>query len=170
MRSGDRNQEPETRSQETGARSQEAGDRKRVVEVAYSWLGTPYHTGGKVKGVGVDCLTLLAGIFEEAGLVSDVAIPYYPNDWHLHRTQERYLEGLLTYCKETKEPQAGDIALWKFGRCFSHGAIIIDYPLIIHAFVGRECVLEDLSKSDWLNFIGTKASNKPRPVRFFSVF
>lgn len=121
--------------------------RARVVKTAHEWLGTPYHTGGRVKGVGADCLTLLAGVFEEAGLVGHMEIPYYPNDWHLHRAAERYLNGLLQYAHEVSEPLPGDIALWKFGRCFSHGAIVVQWPVIIHAYVDRACTLEDASKA-----------------------
>ena len=53
----------------------ESTERARVVAIAHEWLGTPYHTGGRLKGVGVDCLTLLAGVFSEAGLVGQVDIP-----------------------------------------------------------------------------------------------
>src|ERR1700733_1848357 len=109
--------------------------RQRVVSVARSWLGTPYHTGGRVKGNqgGIDCLTLLAEVFAEAGLVDRVPIPYYPHDWHLHRDTERYLEGLLKYTHEIAGPPLpGDITLWKFGRCFSHGAVVTSWPQVIH--------------------------------------
>ncbi len=145
--------------------------RARAVQAAYTWLGTPYHTGGRVKSAGVDCLTLLAEVFTEAGLVERIDIPYYPNDWHLHRESERYLQGLLHYTQEVTEPLPGDIALWKFGRCFSHGAIVVEWPVIIHAYVGRECTLEDASKAKWLTHIGenTEDKGKRRPVRFFSV-
>ena len=44
-------------------------DRATVVRIAKSWCGTPYVHAGRIKGQGVDCLTLLAGVFEDAGLV-----------------------------------------------------------------------------------------------------
>src|SRR5271156_2258434 len=101
----------------------EAVERQRVVNVARSWVGTPYHTAARVKGQGADCITFVSGVFEEAGLVPRIPIPYYPHDWHLHKSVERYLEGLLKYTREIQgPPKSGDIALWKFGRCFSHGA------------------------------------------------
>lgn len=150
-------------------------ERQRVVSVARSWLSTPYHTGGRVKGLhgGIDCLTLLAEVYAEAGLVSKVGIPYYPHDWHLHRDTERYLEGLLKYTKEIEgPPQPGDIALWKFGRCFSHGAIVIEWPRIIHAYVGSSVRYENAETAQWLRFIGESVAErgKPRPVRFFSLW
>lgn len=147
----------------------EAALRQRVVAVARGWTGTPYHAGGRVKGAGADCLTLLAEVYAEAGLVPRVSIPHYPQDWHLHRDGERYLDGLARYTREIAgEPQPGDIALWKFGRCYSHGAIVVEWPVIIHAYVGRGCQMEDVEMALWLSR-GANGQAK-RPVRFFSVF
>ena len=150
---------------------QEKQERQRVVEAAKEFLGTPYHPAGRIKGAGVDCLTLLACVVEEAGLVPHVDIPYYPKDWHLHRDAERYLEGLLQYTREIEGPPLpGDVVLWKFGRCYSHGAIVVEWPVVIHAYVGRNCTIEDTSAATWLTHIGenTEDRGKPRPKRFFS--
>jgi NlpC/P60 family putative phage cell wall peptidase len=148
----------------------EPQQRQRVVEVAKSFISTPYHHMGMIKGVGVDCLTLLAAVFNEAGLIEQPEIPYYPSDWMLHRDAERYLEGVMKYCREVPTPQPGDIALWKFGRCFSHGAIVIEWPMIIHAYWRRNCILEDALAATWLTRIGENGPDqgKERQVRFFS--
>lgn len=152
----------------------EIQERQRVISVARSWVGTPYHTAGRVKGKsgGIDCLTLLAEVYAEAGLVERIPIPHYPHDWHLHRSVERYLEGLLKYTHEIEgPPQPGDIALWKFGRCFSHGAIVIAWPQVIHAYVGSSVKYENTETAQWLKCIGEGAERgKPRPVRFFSIW
>jgi cell wall-associated NlpC family hydrolase len=149
----------------------ELDERKRVVEVAHQWLKTPYHHAARIKGVGCDCLTLLAEVFTEAELVPRIDVPYYPKDWHLHRDAERYLDGLLGYTREIEGPPLpGDVVLWKFGRCYSHGAIVVKWPVVIHAYVGRNCIIEDTEAATWLNFIGEnrEESGKPRPRRFFS--
>lgn len=151
--------------------TQEWIERQKVVKVARSWERTPYRHMGRVKGAGADCLTLLAETFEEAGLVPKIEIPFYPQDWMHHRDAERYLEGLLEHAKEIKgPPKPGDIVLWKFGRCYSHGAIVIEWPLIIHASAGTNIHLEDASKLQSLCFIGENVPGKgnPRPVKFFS--
>jgi cell wall-associated NlpC family hydrolase len=148
-------------------------ERSRIITVARSWLGTPYHTGGRLKGAGVDCLTLLVEVFAEAGVVPRIDVPYYPHDWHLHHGEERYQKGLLRYAREIDTvPEPGDIALWKFGRCFSHGAIVMNWPIIIHAYVGRACTLDDAEAALWLSHIGEggQAACRPRPRKFFSVF
>ena len=136
--------------------------RAAVVEEARSWIGTPYHHMGRVKGVGADCLTLLAEVYERAGVVGHVEVPFYPPDWHLHRDVERYLEGLLCHAREIypELPEAGDIALFRMGRCFAHGAIVTAWPKLIHALAGA-CVLDgDM----------TQPPLAGRAVRFFSPF
>ena len=149
----------------------EQEQRARVVDVAMTWLGTPYHHAGRVKGAGVDCLTLLAEVFREAGVVEPVEVPFYPMDWMHHRDAERYLEGLMQYAKPIDgPPQTGDIVLWKVGRCFSHGAIVTNWPQIIHAQAGRVVTLEDAENAAWLTHVGENVAGKgkPREKRFFS--
>ena len=153
----------------------EAAQRANVVRIAQTYLGTPYHHMGRIKGAGVDCLTLLAQVYEEAGLVGKIDIPYYPKEWHLHKESEHYLEGLMKYTAElspTDNPQPGDIVLYRFGRCYSHGAIVIAWPIIIHAYVQRVCMFEDADKATWLTHIGEPGEGygKRRPRRFFSIW
>lgn len=146
-------------------------ERKRVVKIAESWLRTPYRHMGRVKGAGVDCLTLLAEVFHEAALVPKVQIEFYPQDWMHHRDTERYLEGLMKYCTEIQgTPQPGDIVLWKAGRCFSHGAIVVAWPQIIHAQCRCMVMLDDAEKTAWLTHVGENNGDKGkvRERKFFS--
>ena len=148
----------------------EAEERSRVVRIAREYIGTAYHPHGRKKGVGVDCLTLLACVYEDAGLITSAKIPHYAPDFFKHKGTELYLNGLLRYTHEVTEPKPGDIALWKYGRCFSHGAIVIDWPHIIHAHVGRSCMLESIDAALWLKYIGenTPARGALRPMKLFS--
>lgn len=149
--------------------STENEERSRVVKIAYEWCGTPYQHSARIKGIGADCLTLLAEVFAEAGLVEKVEIPYYPHDWHLHKTAERYMQGLLKYAKEIPDnPQPGDIVLWKFGHCFSHGAIVVEWPLVIHAYMKLKCTPENVNNSIWLKYMND--GKTLRPVRYFSLW
>jgi cell wall-associated NlpC family hydrolase len=142
-------------------------ERAAVVAEARSWLRTPYHHMGRVKGAGVDCATLLAEVYARASVIPPVAIPFYPPDWHLHRDAERYLRFVLDYAEEVPAPHPADIALWRFGRCFSHGAIVIDWPVVIHAYAGKGCVMEDAARARWLAQLGERGVPRPRPVKFF---
>ena len=109
--------------------------RRAVVEEAAAWIGTPFHHAARVKGAGVDCLMLLAEVYERAGVAPHIEPPFYVPDWHLHRDAERYMEGLLDYTRPIDGPPLrGDIALFRFGRTFSHGAIVSEWPRLIHAY------------------------------------
>jgi cell wall-associated NlpC family hydrolase len=120
----------------------------------------------RVKGAGVDCLTLLAEVYERAGIIPHVEVPFYPADWNLHRDAERYLDGIMRYAREVLDrddnnpPQPGDIAVFKFGRCFAHGAIVFQWPRLIHAWHNAGVVY-----ADW-----TQGQLAGRPVRIFDPF
>ena len=143
----------------------EEEQRDLVIKTAKEYIGTPYHPEGRRKGVGVDCLTLLSGVWEDAGLLPRVEIPHYSPEFMLHKSEERYLDGLLQYCREIPGPPLpGDIALWKFGRCYSHAAIVVKWPVVIHAYMNSKVGYEDLDRAIWLSRLG----GGPRPVKFFS--
>ena len=137
-----------------------------VIEQALGWLRTPYHHMARVKGVGIDCLTLLAEVYERAGVIPHVEVPFYPPDWNLHRDAERYLDGVMQYAREiptvdnANRPQPGDIAVFKFGRCFAHGAIVVQWPRLIHAWHNAGVVYAD----------ATQGQLAERPVRIFDPF
>ena len=123
----------------------ELAQRKAVVEEAMSWLATPYHHQARVKAGGVDCGMLLAEVYERAGVMPAVDPGEYPSDWMCHRSEERFLGIVESYAHKIEGPPLpGDIALFRWGRCISHGAIVIEWPRIIHAFlVAGEVVLDD---------------------------
>lgn len=130
---------------------QEQTERARVVEIAKTWLRTPYHHQGRVKGAGVDCGMLLLEVFEEAGLIPHIDPGHYPPDWALHRSEERYLGWVEQYAHPVEGPEPGDLALYKVGRCISHAGIVIEWPTIIHASMpDRGCVLGD-GLQGWLS-------------------
>ena len=149
--------------------------RRAVLAEATEWLKTPYHHAGRVKGAGVDCLTLLAEVYERTGIIPHVEIPFYPPDWHLHRDAERYLEGVMRYAREytcspfgrdgdevvKPVPELGDIAIFKFGRCFAHGVIVTGWPQFIAANVDLGQVIAGSATDPWL---------AKRAARFFDPF
>jgi cell wall-associated NlpC family hydrolase len=121
-----------------------------IIKEAMSWLGTPYHHLARVKGAGVDCAQILIGVFAAVGLIKEFDTGDYPMDWMMHRDEERYLGFIMDYADEVTEPQAGDVVLYKVGRCYSHGGIVTKWPEIIHASrPDRMVVLADGSQG-WL--------------------
>lgn len=127
------------------AAEQILGQRAAVVEEAFTWLNTPYAHMGSLKGVGVDCAMILREVYGKVlPWMKDIQIDYYPADWHLHSDDERYLGMVRKYACETESPKPGDIVVVKFGRAYAHGAIVVDYPTVIHAYLNASrVVLED---------------------------
>ena len=123
--------------------------RQIVLQAAQSWQGTPYHHAAKLPGIGVDCVMLLVAAFQTAGLLDPAYDPRpYQKDWHLHRSEERYLQGLHLVADPVSVPEPADIVLFKFGRCVSHAGIVIAWPLILHAWIEQRMVVQtDVSKS-----------------------
>lgn len=126
----------------------ETQERQRVVAIARTWLRTPFRDLAKVKGQGVDCGQLIGACFEEAGLIEGFATGYYSPQWFLHRDEEEFLRFVSQYARPLPAgvvPQIADIVVFKFGRTFAHGALIVDpgWPRIVHAYKAWGCVGED---------------------------
>ncbi len=118
--------------------------REEVVAEAMSWIGTKYHHAARVKGAGVDCGQLLAAVYEAAGVIPHVQPEPYPSDWHCHRSEERYLAHVEAFAHRIGGPPLpGDLVLYRFGRCISHGAIVVSWPRVLHAYVGQGVILDD---------------------------
>lgn len=119
---------------------------QKIVEEARKWLDakTPYHHQADVLGVGVDCAMIMVRIFADLGLIpKDVDPRPYAPDWHLHRSDEKYLGWVTKYATRVDAPEPGDIALFKFGRCISHGGIVETITpdiIMIHADMHAGCV------------------------------
>jgi cell wall-associated NlpC family hydrolase len=128
----------------------EAAQRAKVVAEARTWLKTPYVHMGRRKGAGVDCATYLCEVFERAGVIPHIELEWYPPDWYLHRDQERYLAIVARYAARSERERGlpGDIALYRYGRCVSHGAIVLSWPLVAHAYrAAGKVVLSDALKA-----------------------
>ncbi|MDE1149724.1 MAG: hypothetical protein PW843_24495 [Azospirillaceae bacterium] len=115
-----------------------AEQRAAVAAEALTWVGTRYHQLADVKGAGVDCSMLLVRVFVDTAVMPAFDPRPYPPDWHLHRSEERYVAWVEQFCTEfdpaIRAPEAGDVLLMHFGRCFSHGAVMIGASSLVHAF------------------------------------
>lgn len=137
--------------------------RAAIVAEALTWEGTPYHHHARVKGVGVDCAQLPAAVYEAVGLVPRID-PEYSEQWMMNRDEELYLKWVFPHAVEITREQVGpgDFAIWKFGRTFSHGAIFIEPPVVIHAVIGAGAVVRaNIDEEEEL---------KRRTARFFTLF
>lgn len=140
--------------------------RSLVVGEARKWIGTPYHACADVKGAGVDCGMLLVRVFVDVGLLTPFDPRPYVEDWHLHRSEELCLGFVRDRCREVPRPLPGDLALFRYGRCYSHGAIVTysDPISILHAFQPAGIVLEETLAE---NAALAEAARRPR---YFSLW
>ena len=136
--------------------------RAAVIAAARGWIGTPFHDLARVKGVGVDCAQLIAGVFEEAGVVGHVDTGHYSPQHFLHSDGEQLATFVSRYAREITEAEVnpGDVVLYRVGRAYAHCAIVVDWPgAIIHAHKLSGKVVE---------MRAFDADMQGRKVRFFS--
>ncbi|MBP2638449.1 MAG: hypothetical protein H6Q72_4356 [Firmicutes bacterium] len=122
--------------------------RDNVVAEAKTWMLTPHVNAARIKGAGVDCGTLLLEVFEHCGLIPHTDVGWYPADFHLHQSEEKYLSFVNMFCDQTEPPfLPGDVAVFKFGRCVSHAGIVVEWPTIIHAYIGVGVIMSSVNES-----------------------
>lgn len=155
-------------------------ERQAVVTEALSWAtpATPYHHLGRIKGPqgGVDCGMYLYEVWNRALPLNPFEIMPYNPQWHFHRNGEQYVDYLLLRTNEMpippeRVPLPADIVVWRFGRTFSHGAIVVEWPKVVHAFFQTKCVtVTDVSRAKYLTHIGENGPDKgkARPMRVFT--
>ena len=121
-----------------------------VVRVARTWLCTPYHHQGRVKGAGVDCAGLLVGVAKELGL-SDFDVTGYsgrPNGDSLTRVCQEQMT-LITLEQLTP----GDVLLFKFEAHAGHLGIFIGDNTLIHSYMPRRRVVEHSLDARWWSLV-----------------
>jgi hypothetical protein len=108
---------------------------------------------------------ILVRVFCDLGLIEPFDPRPYTKDWMLHREDEHYLGFLTDRSREVEQPEAGDVILFRVGRCFSHGGIVTAAtPLtIIHAFAPARCVVEEQIARN------AELADRLAQVKFFSV-
>src|SRR6266550_4412946 len=111
----------------------EQEERQRVIAVARSWIGTKFHDNA-----------------------------HYDPQHFMHRDEERFLSYVLPRAFEIDEKDAkpADFVVYRIGRVFAHGAIVIDpgWPHILHAYKSEGFVTVGF---------GDVGELAPRPRRFF---
>lgn len=143
----------------------EETERARLIEVARTFIGTKYHSNGKLKGVGVDCGTLLTLAFAEAGLRPPIELADYSSQFHVHSSEPRYERELTKNgAHEVEQPKIGDIALYFLGKQFAHGAFVsgLDPLRLIHAYAPSRRVVEGVETEF--------AMIASQPKKFFSAW
>ena len=124
--------------------------RKKIITVARSWIGTPYHHQASLKQTGTDCLGLVRGVYRELYGAEAETPPDYSPDWaeatgfeSMLKAASRHLDVQL---RENMKP--GDVLIFRLrpGMVAKHAAIISTPQKMIHAIEGApvcEVVLSD---------------------------
>lgn len=165
--------------------AREVNERRAFVSEARSWLGTPFRDQGDVKGKNgaVDCAMLLVRSAQAAGLIPpDVDPRPYPPQWHLHRNEERFLNVIDAIIaargRGTEIPneaglssaalaKAGDVIVYRVGRCYSHGGVVIENRQVLHAYYKTGHVaISALNDAE----LACLPDGRPRPYKLFDLW
>ena len=115
-----------------------------VLKSAYGLIGTPFHHGARVPGVGVDCSGLLCCVAKDMGFDFVNMKCYSPvNAFAVMVTEfDAQLTPVDTIC-------IGDVMLFKARLAPGHCGIYVGGNQMIHAHYRRGVVRESLSEY-WL--------------------
>lgn len=111
-------------------------ERKRIIEEAYTWLGTPYGYAHAEKGVATDCSGMVLRVFEKTAGIK------------LPRNSAKQAE----FCKEIKKKdvKGGDLVFFATGKDperISHVGIMVDDCSFIHASSSKGVVVSKITQS-----------------------
>lgn len=109
---------------------------KKIIEEAYTWIGTPYKYAGADKGKGTDCSGLVMKVYETA---TGEKIP---------RNSAKQAE----FCTpiDASDVDCGDLVFFATGKnpeLVSHVGIVIDNENFIHASSSKGVVVSNLSNN-----------------------
>lgn len=111
--------------------------RRRIVEVARTWIGTPYHHQASLKGVGADCLGLVRGVYAEVKGHPAATPPAYTPDWAEARGEETLLTAAMRHLRQvsTDEARSGDVLIFRMraGSPAKHAGILVSSSSFVHA-------------------------------------
>jgi len=151
----------------------EATARRRFITEAFAWVGTPFRDCADVKGPAgaVDCAMLLVRCAVDTGLVAAFDPRPYSPRWHVHRGEEKFIDFLVKLgAREIRDPRLGDVLVWQFGRCYGHGAILVNREEVVHAYgAAKMCIVSRLDEPT-LSKVAIRGHDYPRPVRYFDVW
>ena len=127
-------------------------DPARVIAIARSWLGTPYHDQASVRGVGCDCLGLVRGVWRDLHGPEPMSIPPYSRDWGETGSREPLAEAARRVLIEVppSEPMPGALVLFRMrkGAVAKHCGIVTASDRFIHAYE-RSGVVEAPLDAGW---------------------
>ena len=126
-------------------------DRTQIVGRAREWLGTPYHHQASKKGIGVDCIGLVRGIWREIYGTEPWGKLNYSSDWGDANGNEDLLAAGMTYLEQItlNEAGPGDVVAmrWKETMVAKHVLILTFDGKAIHAY--NKAPVSEIHLSEW---------------------
>lgn len=105
-----------------------------IVTAARGWVGTRYRHRAAVRGVGCDCLGLLAGVWAEVTGTEPLALPNYRADWR-DSSHAGELLGMAERWLRPGELGPGAVLLFRMGASAlpRHCGIMASATRFVHA-------------------------------------
>lgn len=121
------------------------------LQESLKWIGVKYRHRGMTKN-GCDCTGLIIGALRNLGFMAGYALRMYPLDWNLHAGAGNYImEELGKVSNEIPKQSAaaGDILMFRFGKCLAHVGVLIDPAngKFVHALLSSEKCCYAISKN-----------------------
>lgn len=119
-----------------------------LVAEARTWIGTPYHHGGRLRGSGCDCVSFTVSLLESMGMAGIVLPEVYkirPDGTllsHLERNRDLYRE------VSVDDIRAGDVVLIRLYKQPQHFGLYTGDGTVIHADM-RHGVVESAFDAGW---------------------
>lgn len=114
-----------------------------VVEMARTWIGTPYHHQAAKKGIGCDCIGLVRGVWIDlyGAAPEDFVLPVYTPFW----AEETGQPLMTSICLQYLQPivlgaqLVGDVLLYRMTSKgpTKHAGILSAEKKLIHAYSGH---------------------------------
>lgn len=131
--------------------------RKEVIEHARSYVDTPFHAKGRVRGLGIDCVGLILCVAEDLNLKDIIGAPLLRTDYTQYSdqpvgrfVQDRCRERLQL--KSTSEMKPGDVVTMRIPIEPCHVGIISEHNgtlYLIHAYSGTKKCVEHILDAAW---------------------
>lgn len=137
----------------------ETPTQQRALDIARTWIKTPYRHQASLKGAGTDCLGVLRGVWRELYDTEPEAPPPYQPDWYDLRRDDLLLRKAQQYLLPLKTldlARPGDVLVFRMrpNMAAKHCGILSEAGRMIHALSGRHVEEVTVNRVYWDRCVG----------------
>lgn len=118
----------------------------KLIEVARTWIDTPWMHHQRVKGIGVDCVGFLFAVAQESGY----DLPPMPKNYNRTAISDDIRNYLNNNLLPTDVLDEGTILLFQYAGYNNHVGIATSKESVIHASSSHKRVVEHPLDGVWL--------------------